>query len=111
MWLGGSSIELHDPLAQVGIDHFDAVPFQERIEMALLGEHRLAFHELLHAVPLQDTEHDLVVLRRIASPVHLTARALLLALRTAPNTRASRDAVWALIAEAVSRSVSHSGSD
>ena len=63
--------QLHDPLAQIGIDHLDAVPFEKRIEMALLGQHRLAFDEPPHAVPLKNLQHDLIVLGGVGGPMHL----------------------------------------
>ena len=48
------SRELHDALAEIGVDDFDPVPLEERIEVALLGEHRLALHEPRDAAPLED---------------------------------------------------------
>ena len=42
--------QLDDPFAQVGVDHFDAMPFEIRVEVALLGQHRLALDHLADAV-------------------------------------------------------------
>src|SRR2546428_692550 len=62
--------ELHDPLAEVRVPHLDAVRLEVLVEMALLGEHRLALHQPRHAVLAQDPVHDAVVLVGIARPVH-----------------------------------------
>src|SRR5581483_8508108 len=62
--------ELDDPLAQIGVHHLDAALFQVRIEVALLGEHRLALHQPLHAAFAEDPVHDPVVLVRVARPVY-----------------------------------------
>ena len=101
--------QLHDPFAQVGVDDFDAVPLQVRIQVAFFGEHRLALDELLHAVSLQDLQHDLVVLGGIAGPVHVGAQPRGVAPRIAPGSRPAGDSVCSLICEASSRSRSHSG--
>ena len=45
MWLGGSLAELHDALAEVGVDDLDARALRDTVEVALLGEHRLALHQ------------------------------------------------------------------
>ena len=45
MWLGVSPRKLHNPLAQVGIDNFNALFDQERVEVDFLGEHALAFDD------------------------------------------------------------------
>ena len=71
---GGLASQLYDPLAQVGVDHLDAMPLQERIEMAFFGEHRLALDHLLSIVAIENVEHDLVVLGRVAGPVHGSAQ-------------------------------------
>src|SRR5438552_3389961 len=61
--------ELHDPLAEVRIHHLDALRLEVLVEMALLGEHRLALHQARHADLAQDPVHDAVVLVGIARPV------------------------------------------
>ncbi len=58
----GSTGKLHDSLAQIGIDYRNAMPLQKRIEMALLGQHRLAFDHRLNVLPLQKSQDDLVML-------------------------------------------------
>ncbi len=74
--------QLHDPFAQVGVDHLDAVLLQIRIQVALFGQHRLALDDSLHLVLLQNLEHDLVVLLGVCRPMHVnpTLRGLLLKL-------------------------------
>ena len=47
--------------------------FQVRIEAALFGEHRFAFHHARYAMPREDAGDDRVVLGRVASPVDLGA--------------------------------------
>ena len=37
--------QLHDPLAEVGVDHLDAARAEVGVQAALLGEHRLALHD------------------------------------------------------------------
>ena len=76
MWLGGSSRQLHDPLAEVGVDHLDAAGLEVRIEAALLGEHRLALHHPGDAARRQDAEDDRVVLGGVAGPVDLAPAAV-----------------------------------
>ena len=44
--------ELDDALTQVGLYHIDSVLLQIRIHLALLGEHRLRLHHLLHVMIL-----------------------------------------------------------
>ena len=62
--------KLHDPFAQIRVNDFDAVLLEIRIQVAFLGEHRLALDHPLHAVLLQDLEHDAVMLFGIARPMH-----------------------------------------
>jgi hypothetical protein len=63
--------KLHDALAQISVDDFDAARLEIRIEVALLGEHRLALDQPLDAALLQQPVHDAVVLAGVARPVHL----------------------------------------
>ena len=48
---------LYQELAQVGFDDLDAVVFQRRVELNLLGRHRLAFDHHLDFVVVQDLKH------------------------------------------------------
>ena len=68
--------ELDDALTQVGLHHVNAVQLQIRIHLALLGEHRLRLHHLLHVMILQDTEHNLIKFLCILCPVNLHPTAL-----------------------------------
>ena len=89
--------QLHDPLAQIGVDHFDAVPLEERVQVALFGQHRLAFDDAAHAVLLEHAQHDLVVLGRIASPMHAGTQPRCVLLELFEIIGQARS-VWALIA-------------
>ena len=68
--------ELDDALTQVGLHHVDAMLLQVRIHLALLGEHRLRLHHLLHVVVFQNAQHNLIELLRILRPMHDDATAL-----------------------------------
>ena len=68
--------KLEDTLTQVGLHHVNTVLLQIRIHLALLGEHRLRLHHLLHVMILQDTEHNLIEFLRILCPVNLHPTAL-----------------------------------
>ena len=68
--------QLYDALSQVGFHHINAMLFEVRIHLALLGKHRLRLHHLFHVVILEDTEHYLVELLCILCPVHLDTTAL-----------------------------------
>src|SRR5438874_1545017 len=70
--------ELHDALAEVRVHHLDALRLEVLVEMALLGEHRLALHQARHAILAQDPVHDAVVLVGIARPMHRRAGALVI---------------------------------
>jgi hypothetical protein len=61
---------LNNAFAQVGID--DVYPFfvQELIESALLGEHGFALDHLIDPMLLQKRKNDLIVLRRVGSPMN-----------------------------------------
>ena len=63
--------QLDDPFAQVGVNDFDPMPLEERVEVALLGQHRLALHELFDVVLLQDPQHDLIVFGSVTSPMNM----------------------------------------
>ena len=66
-------VELLDALAEVGLDDLDAAVLEERPHLALVGQHRLALHQDLCGVLLEERIHDLVVLGRVARPVHVHA--------------------------------------
>src|SRR5215831_8813400 len=68
---GGLAPKLHDALPEVGVHHFDAVQFQIGIEMALLGEHRLALHDAPNAARGEDGVHDAIVLFSAQRPMNL----------------------------------------
>ena len=61
--------QLQYTLAEVCLHHVYAVLLEVGVHLALLGEHRLAFHHLLHAVVAQYAEHDGVELSGILGPV------------------------------------------
>ena len=63
-------VELLDALAEVGLDDLDLALLEEGPHLAFVGQHRLALDQRRRVVRLQDVEHDLVVLGRIARPVH-----------------------------------------
>ncbi len=50
-------VELHDELAEIGLDRLDAVAFEERAQLHLLGGHRLGLHHAPGVAALQDREH------------------------------------------------------
>ena len=62
--------QLNNPLAQIGINDFNPMTFQERIQVALFRQHRFAFDNLCGTVLFQDVKDDLVVFCGCASPVH-----------------------------------------
>ena len=64
--------KLHDPFAEIGVDDFDSVLFEERIEVTFLGQHRLTLGDAGDSVLLQDAQHDLVMGGSIARPVDVT---------------------------------------
>jgi hypothetical protein len=66
-------LELDDALAEVGVDHLDAARLQVGIQVAFLGEHRLALHQSTGAVALEDAVDDAVVFLGISRPMHLDA--------------------------------------
>ena len=66
-------VELLDALPEIGLDHLDIAPFEERAHVAFLGQHRLALDQRFGAARRQDVEDDLVVLGGVARPVHLGA--------------------------------------
>ena len=65
-------VELLDALAEVGLDHLDAAVLEEGPHVAFLGQHRLALDQRARRAR-QDVEDDLVVLGRVARPVHVRA--------------------------------------
>ena len=70
---GCLALQLNDALTKVGLYHFDAVRLQVGVHAALLGQHRLRFHHLLHVVVLQNAVDNLVELVGILCPMHDTA--------------------------------------
>ena len=68
--------ELDDALTQVGLHHVDAVLLQVRVHLALLGEHGLRLHHLIHVMVFQNAQHNLVELLRILRPMHYDTTAL-----------------------------------
>ena len=61
---------LHQELAQIGFNHLDPVAFQRRVELNLLGRHRLALDHHLHVVVIQHPQHRRNGVRRICWPMH-----------------------------------------
>ena len=62
--------QLHDALAKVGVHYVEAALFEVGVEAALLGEHRLALHQVPDIRSHEDVVHEPVVLLGIARPVH-----------------------------------------
>ena len=65
--------QLQYALTKVGLHHVDAVLYEVLVEMALLCEHRLAFHHLLHTMLTHDVHHDGVIFVGILGPVYYGA--------------------------------------
>src|SRR5690606_5343363 len=72
--------KLHDPLPKVGVDDFNPMRFEIRIELALLGEHRLALDDAAYATVAEQTMDDAIVLRAIGHPMNLDSMTLGIAL-------------------------------
>ncbi len=68
--------QLDDPFSQIGIDDLEAVSFEEGVQVAFFGEHRLAFDYLLDAVLLQNAEDDFIMLGCVLRPVDRHAEGL-----------------------------------
>ena len=49
--------ELLDPLAQVGLDHLDAVRLQRGVQLDLLRDHRLALDDMVNPVAAAEVQH------------------------------------------------------
>ena len=64
------AFQLDDALAEVGLDHLDALRLQIGVHLAFLGEHRLRLHHLLHVVLLEDAVDDFVELVGVLRPVY-----------------------------------------
>src|SRR5258707_15642622 len=64
-------VKLLDALAQIGLDHLNPDGSHVMPEAALLGQHRLAFDQRPRAVVAQDAVYDLVMLGRVACPMHM----------------------------------------
>jgi hypothetical protein len=62
--------QLDNALAEVGVDDLDAGALQLRVEVALLGEHRLALHQTRDPSVPEEPEDDGIVLCRVGRPVH-----------------------------------------
>ena len=67
------SFQLDDAFTQIGLHHLNAMFLQIRIHLALLGEHRLTLHDLLHLILLEDAIDNLVELLGILRPVNNTS--------------------------------------
>jgi hypothetical protein len=57
--------ELDDPLAEVGLPHADAARLEVRVEVDLLGRHRLRLHDPPHAARAAEAQDVVPHLRRI----------------------------------------------
>ncbi len=68
--------ELHDELAEVGLDDFAARLLHRVVQMDFLGSHRLGLHDDLRVLLAQDAEDDLAGLLRVACPMDFRAARL-----------------------------------
>ncbi len=66
--------QLHDPFAQVGLGHLDALLRQEGVQVHLLGHHRLRLGDALDAVLLAEAPQVRLRLPDIGGPEDLRAR-------------------------------------
>ncbi len=66
-------VELHDELAQVGLDGLDAVALEEGAQLDLLGGHALGLHHALGAARGQDVEDGLAGRLGVGREVDLRA--------------------------------------
>ena len=64
------AVELHDVLAEVGLDHLDAGRLERRVELDLLAQHRLRLHGQLRAGVVADADDDAVRLGGVGREVH-----------------------------------------
>ena len=62
--------ELDDQLCKVGLDRPNARALERLVEPDLVGRERLHLHDLLGTFGPDETDHDLVRLRRVARPVN-----------------------------------------
>ena len=65
--------KLHDAFPEIRVRHLDAVCLEVGVQVALLGQHRLRFHQPGEAPIRENAVHDRVVLRTVARPVDLNA--------------------------------------
>ena len=65
--------QLDDVLAQVGLEHVNALLFQNVVQAQLLGDHRLALGDRSDALLAGNLGHDGVGLRRVPREMHLPA--------------------------------------
>jgi hypothetical protein len=70
---GRLAAELDDALAEIGVGHLDAARLEVRIQVALLGQHRLGLDQPGHAALGQDAVDDGVVLGGVAGEPDLGA--------------------------------------
>ena len=63
--------KLKDALAEVCLNDVYAVLLEEGVHLALLRQHRLALHELLHVVRREYFKHNVVKLFCVFCPVNL----------------------------------------
>ena len=70
---GRFPLQLNDPFAKVGIHYFNAPFDQVVIQVALLGEHGFALHQMLHLMPFQNAVYNAVVFLSVGRPMNLNA--------------------------------------
>ena len=68
--------DLHDELAQIGLNHVDAGGFQGVDEVDLLADHRLGLDAALAVRTSSDADDDALGLLAVGGEVHLAAVAL-----------------------------------
>ena len=66
-------VELHDELAEIGLDRLDAVPLEKGAQLDLLGGHALGLDHALGAARLEDPQHRPAGLLGVGGEVHLGA--------------------------------------
>ena len=61
--------QLHDPLAEIGLDRHDPRVEKRVVETDLLGDHRLALDRQSHVAGGREFDHDPPGFRGVAGPV------------------------------------------
>ncbi len=87
--------QLHDELAQVGLDDADPGGGQRRVQTDLLADHRFGFDDSPHLSVLGQLQNQGLRLARISRPVHLTAVGDEVALQLFEQLGQVRDGVFA----------------